>query len=711
MATNRRILVIDDTRAIHDDFRKILGSKPAATTDLDDLMASVLGEEPAQPKAAAPEGFELDSAYQGEEALEKVKQARAEGRPYAVAFVDVRMPPGWDGVETIQRMWQEDPALQAIICTAFSDYSWDQMAKKLGHSDSVVILKKPFDPVEVLQLAHALTTKWNLARQASTKLEELEQMVQDRTTSLRNRTTELHREIAGRVQAEERFAKAFNSSPLPMAIVRTGDLGCVDANRTFLAAIERTRAETLGNDLAALGVELDETLDAALKAGNPLVNRECKFAIAGAAPGAARLWSEPFKLAGSLHLLIILEDVSAHAELEAQLRQRQKMESVGHLAAGVAHDLNNILTVIQGHASMRLAAADLPEPVTKSFHDMNEAATRAASLTRQLLAFSRRQVMQPRVVRLNTIVDNLGTMLRRLIPENIVMDVRQPAQLPPVHADVCNLEQVVLNLTVNARDAMPEGGRITIATEEVAVGREHLAHCVEAREGRFVRLTVSDTGTGIDSGTLQHIFEPFYTTKEVGKGTGMGLATVHGIINQHEGWIEVTSAPGQGATFHIYLPVTDRAESDPDAPLRAVAPLPAATRTILVVEDEEIVRSLAEAVLQGAGYQVLAAEDGNAALAIWRSHPGTIDLLLTDMVMPGGISGKDLAERMTSERPSLKVLYSSGYSYELFGEQLELRDGHDYLPKPYFSQDLLNAVHRLLDLRSASATADRCAAA
>lgn len=307
---NRRILLVDDTATIHEDFRKILGPRPAENVELADLMATVLGEAPAAPRATPPPEFELDSAYQGEEAIEKVKAACAAGNPYAMAFVDVRMPPGMDGVETILRLWEEDPAIQTVICTAFSDYSWNQMAEKLGHSDRLLILKKPFDAVEVLQLAHALTRKWYLARVATLTLKGLNQMVEDCNVSVRKRMNELHREMAERVQAEDRFIKAFNACPLPMALLRADDLSCVDANRAFVTLAGNTRESTLGRSLAALGLDLGQGVPELLRASEPVTARECPLSLHGSAPRPARFWSESLKLAGQPHVLLILESTA-----------------------------------------------------------------------------------------------------------------------------------------------------------------------------------------------------------------------------------------------------------------------------------------------------------------------------------------------------------------------------------------------------------------
>ncbi|MEQ1858657.1 MAG: response regulator [Chthoniobacteraceae bacterium] len=304
---SRRILLVDDTPTIHEDFRKILGASPVANPQLADLMASVLGETPQPARTDVVPGFELDSAYQGEEAIGKVKAACAAGRPYALAFVDVRMPPGLDGVETILRLWEEDPALQTVICTAFSDYSWSQMAEKLGPSDRLLILKKPFDPVEVLQFAHALTKKWQLARQASDTLGGVRQMLEDCSAVVGSRMADLHREIAARVHAEERSVNTFNACPLPMALLRADGLGCVDANRAFLALAGCSREAALGRPLAALGLDLGEDATALLRASEPATACECTFSVHGAAPRPARFWSESLTLGEQPHVLLVLD--------------------------------------------------------------------------------------------------------------------------------------------------------------------------------------------------------------------------------------------------------------------------------------------------------------------------------------------------------------------------------------------------------------------
>jgi two-component system, cell cycle sensor histidine kinase and response regulator CckA len=709
---NDRILIIDDNAEIHADFRKVLRPAVQVSGAMNTVMEKFFG--PAE-TVSAQSDFQLDFAFQGSDGLDMVARSIAEGRPYALAFVDVRMPPGWDGVETITRIWEIDSSIQVVICTAYSDYSWQEIIDRLGKSDRLVILRKPFDSIEVLQLAHALTEKWLVTHQARHRLEDLNRLVDERTRELNESNVHLKREMEERELAqmalrvsEDRLAKAFNASPLPVAILRPDDHGCIEINRAFLAATGCESEELLGRSLWDVGVVLDSHSKAEamehLTRGHPLREKACQLVSKGGEERSALLWVERFELASGPHLLAIVQDISEQMKLESNLRQSQKMEAIGHLAAGVAHDLNNLLTVVAGHTSLQLAKAKLDSDVAWSLRQVQGAGERAAALTRQLLAFSRKQVMQKKVVSLSEVIENVASMFRRLIPESIAITFDHPPALPLIYADVCNLEQIVVNLVVNARDAMPDGGTIAIRTDSVEVTPAQAALNRDARAGRFTRLIVSDTGEGMSEQTLTRIFEPFFTTKEVGKGTGMGLATVIGIVQQHDGWIEVDSQLGRGTTFCIYLPVTDRTEIVEAGP-SAAANRGEAHDVILLVEDDDDVRTLARCVLEAVGYRVLEAADGPKAITLWRDFAGRIDLLLTDMVMPGGLSGSEVARRFLADRPEGKVLYSSGYNVELFGGDLSLRDGFNYLAKPYLSQQLLDAVSHALTSSAASESA------
>ena len=576
---NRRILVVDDNPAIHADFKKILSPSSASKLDLDAMESKVFGE----PKAAEEfTTFELDSAFQGQEGFRLVQQAITDGRPYAMVFMDVRMPPGWDGIETTAKIWDIDPDLQTVICTAYADYSWDEMTAKLGISERLVILKKPFDNVEVVQLAHALTEKWCLRRKAQSQMDELEKIVAARTRELQTANDDLRTEIA------------------------------------------------------------------------------------------------------------------EHARTEEALRQSQKMDALGQLAGGIAHDFNNLLTVIRGNVQCLVADGPQTPVVLEGLNQIDAAAERAARLTSQMLMFGRKKRMARQHLDLNQTLTQFGQMLHQLLNEDIALEIQCHAAPLTVYADSIMIEQVVLNLAVNARDAMPHGGRLRIQADRAEITDEAARSKPKARPGPFACITVSDTGSGIPPEAMPHLFEPFFTTKDVGKGTGLGLATVYGIVKQHEGWIEVESQPGQGTSFRILIPLIPY----PGGPAKVSPPgtgIVGGKETILLVEDEQIVRKLARRVLERHGYRVLEAASGNEALPVWNEHEAKIDLLLTDMVMPGGLSGRELAAKFLEKKASLKVIYTTGYSQDAFAHNLALEEGLNFLAKPYAPQKLAQTVRRCLD--------------
>ena len=395
-------------------------------------------------------------------------------------------------------------------------------------------------------------------------------------------------------------------------------------------------------------------------------------------------------------MVVTVEDVTERLTLEAQLRQSQKMESVGQLAAGVAHDINNILTVIQGHAGLLLSTTSPDSHSVRSLKQISAASERAASFVRQLLTFSRKQIFRSKILDLNTVLQNLGNMLPQMLGEDIALETRYQPNLPHIEADTGMIEQIVMNLAVNARDAMPRGGKMLIATSTVEIGATHVRQHREARPGWFVCLTVTDTGCGMDHKVMQRLFEPFFTTKEVGKGTGLGLATIYGMVKQHQGWIEVRSEMGTGSTFQVFLPVATESRPAPAAPAAEPKPVQGGEETILVVEDETGLLELVRNVLQGYRYLVLAASSGAEALRIWDEHNGQVDLLLTDMIMPGGMTGNDLATQLRKQKPGLKVIYTSGYSSELM-EKDSKAGSTTFLAKPYLPLQLAQAVRKCLD--------------
>jgi len=389
-----------------------------------------------------------------------------------------------------------------------------------------------------------------------------------------------------------------------------------------------------------------------------------------------------------------IRDITQHRQIEEQLRQLQKMESIGQLAAGVAHDFNNILAVIQGHMDMVLSGMVEGNDAVESLKQVAGAARRAADLTRQLLAFSRKQPMQLQDLNLNEVVSGMTKMLGRLLGADVALQFVPAPNLPAVNGDVGMIEQVLLNLAVNARDAMPLGGHLVITTAIRTTGDTQVERNPEARSGQFVRLSVSDTGCGIAPEILPRIFEPFFTTKEIGKGTGLGLATVYGIVKQHQGWIEVESEAARG--FNVYLPAGSKAAAPP-----AEASPSAAVRghgeTILIAEDEPTLRRLASRVLRNLGYEVLEAGSGVEALEVWEQQGKKVDLLLTDLIMPDGLTGRELAKKLEQRESGLKVIYTSGYTPETTETVFVFREGVNFLQKPYHPQVLAKAVRDCLD--------------
>jgi two-component system, cell cycle sensor histidine kinase and response regulator CckA len=388
------------------------------------------------------------------------------------------------------------------------------------------------------------------------------------------------------------------------------------------------------------------------------------------------------------------EDLTERKTLEEQLRGAQKMEAIGRLAGGVAHDFNNLLTAITGYSELVTAQLEESSPLRADIAEILRAGERAAALTRQLLAFSRRQMLHPEILDLNTVISNLEKMLRRLIGEHITLATDLETGVWPVRADPGQIEQVIMNLAINAGDAMPRGGTLTIATRNFEVERSYGREQVMVQRGRYVSLEVIDTGIGMDEATRARIFEPFFTTKGLGKGTGLGLATVYGIVKQSGGYIWVESELGRGTRFRIDLPRASGGKTL-SHPATRKTPAPAGRETILVVEDEDAVRDLARRVLQHSGYTVFEARNGKEALALAAEHRGTIDLLLTDVVMPG-MSGPDLAAEMVRQRPSVKVLYISGYTAETLAAHGDL-NAANLLPKPFTGDALTRRIREALN--------------
>jgi PAS domain S-box-containing protein len=1003
---NRRILVIDDNRAIHDDFRKILSPGEIAAAALDKTSTALFGE---RTNAAWRVRYEIDSAYQGQEGVRLVKQALENERPYAMAFVDVRMPPGWDGVETTQRILEIDPDIQIVICTAYADYSWEEMFKKIGNRDGLLILKKPFDTVEAFQLAHALTEKWWLHQQSRQKMEELEGRVAERTRELQQSNHALQTAVVEHTQAEEKlrgktaFLEAqVNSSIDGMLVVdqyqntalqnqRFVDLfkipqhiadEAADENRlrwvtdmtkhseqfvqkvlhlyshpneisrdeielkdgttldryscpvvgkdgkyygriwTFRDITERKQTEeslrkserkfqglfessrdaimtveppswkfTSGNpaclkmfrakneeqfislgpgdvsperqpDGRASAEKAREMIETALREGSHFFEWTHRRLDGGEFPAdvlltrmeeggkvmlqatvrditerksaerqlsieyamsrilaesstveqtapkllqgfcetlgwdvglfwrvdnregllrCAEIWSNPniqadeFKtrsrgmtivrgagLAGRVWAnnrpawireivgdadflnapiaaqigvhsafafpMLIGNEVGAVVEffslvvreqddallrtcatlasqlgqfferkrVEDRLLQSQKMETVGKLAGGIAHEFNSIMTAIIGHSELLLLDLPTESLLCKDVRQIRQAADRAAALTRQLLAYGRKQILQPGILDLNSILAGMENVLRHLAGNNGEIRITPGAGLKAVKADAGQIEQVIVNIAMNAAEAMPNGGTLSLETANVTLDETYVSHFPELKAGEYVMLAISDTGVGMSEAVRTRVFEPFFSTKPVGQGTGLGLATCYGILKQSGGHISVYSEPARGSTFKIYLP---QVEMPAKIPVQRIdtPDLPRGTETILLVEDDPALREMAATLLTRLGYAVLTAANGVEALSLKQQRgAGHVDLLFTDVVMPH-MSGKELADRVRVLYPHTRILFTSAYTENSIVHQGVLDPGVALLQKPFTPGALARKVREVLD--------------
>ena len=501
-------------------------------------------------------------------------------------------------------------------------------------------------------------------------------------------------------EAHQLQVKAFDAFLQGVAITDPNrpDNPIVFTNEGFTRITGYRRDEVIGKNCRILqGNETAPEAVAAIEEANRQA-KPCFVEIQNYRKDGSPFWNAlshaPIFEDGRLtHFVSVHTDITASKHLELQLRQSQKMEAVGHLAGGVAHDFNNLLTIINGCCEL-LHTTALPEDAKQLVEEVNKAGERAATLTRQLLAFSRKTVLQSRVLSLNELVTDFQTLLGRLIGEDVRLVTEFRADPATVQVDPGQMEQVLMNLVVNARDAMPQGGLLTISTRDVFLDDAYVRNYADVRPGRYVLLAVADTGCGMDTATLGHIFEPFFTTKPVGSGTGLGLAMVYGIIKASGGHAAVESEPGHGTTFNLFLPAADRPE------LAALPPSgeynPTGTETVLLVEDEEGVRKLARQALESRGYRVLEACDGESALQLCREHDGAIDLLLSDVVMPH-VGGRELRQKMADLNPHTRVIFTSGYTDDAVVRHGVLQAESDFLQKPFTIHALLRKVREVLD--------------
>ncbi|HEX9101987.1 MAG TPA: ATP-binding protein, partial [Polyangia bacterium] len=486
-------------------------------------------------------------------------------------------------------------------------------------------------------------------------------------------------------------------SPVVVSIVNLEDQRYVDVSDSYLRIMGLSRAEVIGKTFSELGLSLDPP-DFERFAHAVQTRFAGEFEVRVRSRDGRYLDTihslEFIELAGKPCVVAFAHDITEHKRLEEQLQHAQRMEAVGRLAGGVAHDFNNILTAVRGHSEILLTVLEESSPHRRHADQIHRAALRAAALTSQLLAFSRKQVLQPRTLDLNALVANLTVMLRRLIGEHVELRTVLADRLGSVRADAGQLEQVLTNLVINARDAMPSGGVLAIATENVEVANAGESQQSGVPVGRWVVLSVRDSGSGMDAATRARIFEPFFTTKEAGKGTGLGLSTAYGIVTQSGGQITVDSSTDGGTTFRVFLPRIDAPTTPSGRFALDDSAGPRGTETVLLVEDDGDVREFVRDVLHGHGYDVLAAVDGTQALALIEQHAGPIHLVVTDVIMPR-MMGSEVAARITALRPSIKVLYISGYPGDAIVKQGVPEQA--FVQKPFSVVTLARRVRALLD--------------
>jgi len=685
---NNRLLIVDDNRSIHEDFRKILCADDGAEFE---GMEAALFETPM---AARQLRYEIDSAYQGQEGLILVEKACAEGRPYALAFVDVRMPPGWDGVETTSKIWKVSPDTQIVLCTAYSDYSWDEVLSKLDRSDRLVILKKPFDAVEVQQLATTMTEQYQVAQEVRAKMGQLETKVEQRTKALQKTHEALQ-------ESEARYQLLFRENPLPIWVVDLKTLALLAVNEAAIRDYGYTAEEMLTMNLKDL--HCTEDLPALLERFSKTnARRSCNGIITrhrkkDGGVLTVEISSRLVNFEGREAQLTLANDITAKQKLEAQFLRAQRLESIGTLAAGMAHDLNNILAPILISAeTMRWGLP--PDQQEENIKRIELSVKRGAGIIQQVLTFGRGVSGNRAAIHAGEVIQEVAQIIGQTFPKNIVINSQIEDGLWTLMGDRTQIHQVLMNLYLNARDAMPNGGKLTVRARNVTLTEARPALPAAAQPGTYILLQVSDNGCGIAPEDRERIFDPFFTTKEVGKGTGLGLSTVLGIVKSHLGTVMMESELGKGSTFRALFPASPEVakSSAPYVPTE----LPSGdSELVLIVDDEQEIVSGIQRMLENKNYRVLVAKNGLEALALIQRHGTAIDALVTDITMPE-MDGVQLIRMLRKDHPRLQIIASSGLGSEKGGSlrarELNALGVNTFLAKPYTMDKLLAALRSLL---------------
>lgn len=700
-----RILVADDEQEILNAYLQVLCPSDFGDddTEMEALGAELFGLAPMH--QGRRNSYEVTLCRQSSEAIEFVRQARIEGRPYAAVFLDVRMPPGRDGVWAAEQIRVLDSNVGIVVVTGYGDVEPIELARRVPPADRLFYIQKPFHQQELLQFASALSARCQAEERAGIVHKTLQAQVEERTVELARVNKTLRGQIAKRELIEEalresevRYRDLLESAHDLIQTV-SWDGRFLFVNRAWLDTMGYTEEEV--DDLRDAQIIHPDSFDlwqdalSAVVSGEVMSGMQITFLARDGSPVLVEGTLVPSRSQGYVTASHgFFHDMTERRRLELQYRQAQKMEAIGRLVGGIAHDFNNLLTVISGHCQFLLADLDLASELVHDVEGILHASESAANLTRQLLAFSRRQIQQFRLLDMNEVLERMGKMLRRVIGEDIVLEMQLGEDLHTVRADPGQLEQVIVNLALNVRDVMPYGGKLVLETANVFVGSEQARKYPEMKPGHWVMVAVHDTGCGMSAEVRKHLFDPFFTTKEPGEGTGLGLPTVYGIVTQSQGCVYVDSEAGKGTTVRVFLPRVD-VEAEDILFDRPSITLPTGTERILLVEDADDVRRLTVRVLHRLGYRVLAASNVQDAQVLFKGASELIDLVLTDIVMPH-TSGGALVKQLRRLDPGIKVLYMSGYSNEAVDQALLRQPGTGFIAKPFSVEMLAQKLREVL---------------
>ncbi|MBF0480426.1 MAG: response regulator [Desulfovibrionaceae bacterium] len=697
-----RLLIADDESAILELFSEILASEPQGRSPkLSELSSSLFGSPSDQ---GAPGRFELTLAARGETAVAEVKRALDENRPFAVAFLDVRMPPGMGGVEAAERIRTMDPMVQIVCITAYSDVDPREISARIPPPDKLLYLQKPFDPQEIIQLAWSLAAKWKAERDYIALRQRLESLVEERTSELARANAQLTREIKARAKVAKLVASAKAEWESTFDSVQ--DLILILSRDNRVKRLNMAMANRLGlSPRLVAGKPLGEVLKPDLHPGpyyRDLLEM-CDGAFHTKELSIPGLRGEFLVTASPMHdaagaleqTVLVAHDVTQRKGLEARLRQSQKMEAIGTLAGGIAHDFNNILGIIMGFAEMAMDASKDDATMSRRVNHILDACQRARDLIFQILTFSRQSSEEVSPLRVGPLIAETMKLLAATLPKNIAIEERIDPGDDWVRADPTQIQQILMNLCANAAHAMREkGGSLFVGLETLELGAAEAQALPGLSPGRHARLTVRDTGHGMKPEILDRIFDPFFTTKNPGVGTGMGLSVVHGIVQKYGGAVNVASRPDAGSTFEIYLPLETPGKAAGTLPARPDSP-PSGQGRVLAVDDEKTLLEMTRDMLTSLGYTVTAVSSPAEALKLFAANPAAFDAVLTDQTMPG-MSGAELAREMLALRPEIPIVMSTGYSETINPEKAAGLGIREYLLKPVLKRALAEAMARAL---------------